>query len=81
VARAQSAQQSLVAEIRAAEAMLNASLGRPAQEHVPELLYSGRHDEPLPVAALLDRALRSRPELIAGAAEVDRAGAEMDVMR
>jgi outer membrane protein, heavy metal efflux system len=81
VARAQSAQQSLAAEIRAAEAMLNASLGRPVQERVPELQYSGRHDEPLPVAALLDRALQSRPELIAGAAEVDRAVAEIDVMR
>ena len=81
VARAQAAQQSLAAEIRAAEAMLNASLGRPAQERVPELQYSGRHDEPLPVAAALDRALRSRPELIAGAAEVDRAVAEIDVMR
>jgi cobalt-zinc-cadmium efflux system outer membrane protein len=81
VARAQSAQQSLAAEIRAAEAMLNASLGRPVQERVPELQYSGRHDEPLPVVALLDRALRSRPELTAGAAEVDRAVAEIDVMR
>lgn len=81
VARVQSAQQSLAAEIRAAEAMLNASVGRPAQELVPELQYSGRHDEPLPVAAALDRALRNRPELIAGAAEVDRAAAEIDVMR
>lgn len=81
VARVQSAQQSLAAHIRAAEAMLNASLGRPAQDRVPELQYSGRHDEPLPVAAALDRALRSRPELIAGAAEVDRAVAEIDVMR
>lgn len=81
MARVQSAQQSLAAQIRAAEAMLNASLGRPAQDRVPELQYSGRHDEPLPVAAVLDRALRSRPELIAGAAEVDRAVAEIDVMR
>jgi outer membrane protein TolC len=81
VARVQTAQQSLAAQIRAAEAMLNASLGRPAQDRVPELHYSARYDEPLPVAAALDRALRSRPELIAGAAEVDRAVAEIDVMR
>ena len=81
VARVQSAQQSLAAQIRAAEAMLNTSLGRPAQDRVPELQYSGRYDEPLPVAAALDRALRSRPELIAGATEVDRAVAEIDVMR
>lgn len=81
VARVQAAQQSLAAQIRAAQAMLNASLGRSAQDRVPELQYVGRHDEPLPVPAALERALRSRPELIAGAAEVDRAAAEIEVMR
>lgn len=81
VARVQSAQQSLAAQVRAAEAMLNASLGRPAQDRVPELQYIARHDEPLPVPVALERALRSRPELIAGAAEVDRATAEIEVMR
>jgi cobalt-zinc-cadmium efflux system outer membrane protein len=81
VARVQSAQQSLAAQVRAAEAMLNASLGRPAQARVPQLQYMARHDEPLSVAVALERALRSRPELIAGAAEVDRATAEIEVMR
>jgi outer membrane protein TolC len=81
VARVQSAQQSLAAQIRAAEAMLNASLGRSAQEPIPPLQYLVSHDEPLPVPAALDRALSRRPELIAGAAEVDRAAAEVEVMR
>ena len=81
VARVQSARQSLAAQIRAAEAMLNASLGQSAQDRVPELQHVARHDEPPAVPPTLDRALRSRPELVAGAAEVDRAAAEIDVMR
>jgi outer membrane protein, heavy metal efflux system len=81
LARVQSSRQSLAAQIRAAEAMLNASLGRSAQDRVPELQYAVRHDEPPTVRTTLDRALRSRPELIAGAAEVDQASAEIEVMR
>jgi outer membrane protein TolC len=81
VARVRSARQSLAAQIRAAEAMLNASLGRSVQDPVPELQHDARHDEPPAVPATLERALRSRPELIAAAAEVDRASAEIEVMR
>lgn len=81
VARVQAAQQSLAAQIRAAEAMLNASLGRPVQEAIPELQHIASRDEPVPVPAVLDRALLRRPELIAGAAELDRAAAEIEVMR
>jgi len=81
VARLQAARQSLAAQVRAAEAMLNASLGRPVQEPVPELQHAAGREEPLPVPAVLDRALMRRPELIAGAAEVDRAAAELEVMR
>jgi cobalt-zinc-cadmium efflux system outer membrane protein len=81
VARVRSARQSLAAQIRAAEAMLNASLGRSVLDPVPELQHAARLDEPPAVPTTLDRALRSRPELIAGAAEVDRASAEIEVMR
>lgn len=81
VARIRAAQQSLAAQIRAAEAMLNTSLGRGAQDVIPELQYVPSRESPLPAAAVLDRALKSRPELTAGAAEVDRADAEIEVMR
>ena len=81
VARVQAAQKSLAAQIRAAEAMLNTSLGRAAQDAVPELQYVASHEAPLPASVVLDRALKSRPELIAGSAEVDRADAEIEVMR
>jgi outer membrane protein TolC len=81
VARVQAAQQSLAAQIRAAEAMLNTSLGRPALEPIPQLQHVASREEPLPVPAVVDRALMSRPELVAGAAEIDRAVAEVDVMR
>ncbi len=81
VARLQATQQSLAAQVRAAEAMLNASLGRPPQDRVPQLQSVASREEPPPVPAALQRALDRRPELIAGAAEVERAFAEIDVMR
>lgn len=81
VARVQAAQLSLAAQIRAAEAMLNTSLGRAAEDAIPELQYIASKQAPLPAAAVLDRALKSRPELTAGSAEVDRADAEIEVMR
>ncbi len=81
VARAQARQQSLVAELRAAEAMLNASLGRAPEAGIPVLDYAVRRDEP-PVPGLVrTQALSQRPELHAGAAEIERAAAEIDVMR
>jgi outer membrane protein TolC len=61
--------------------MLNTSLGRPALEPIPQLQHVASREEPLPVPAVVDRALMSRPELVAGAAEIDRAVAEVDVMR
>lgn len=81
VARAQATQQSLVAEIRAAEAMLNASLGRAPEAGIPVFDYSVRRDEPPVPAWLRTQALGHRPELHAGAAEIERAAAEIDVMR
>ena len=81
VARVQAAQQSQVAQVRAAEAMLNASLGRESADPVPRLLPVVSRAEPPSAPAVLANASQRRPELVAGAAEVDRAGAEVDVMR
>ena len=81
VARVQAAQQALVAEIRAAEAMLNASLGRTSHDPIPELTHAASRAAPLAAPVVLERALMRRPELVAGAAEVDRATAEIEVMR
>ena len=81
VARLLAEQQSLVAQIRAAEVMLNVSLGRPAQETIPTLQYQPNRAEPATEANVLDRASSSRPELGVGAAEVNRAKAEVEVMR
>jgi len=81
VARAQATQQSLVAQLRAAEAMLNVNLGRQPEAGIPTLDYAVRRDEPLASSAVSAQALNKRPELQAGAAEVERAAAEIDVMR
>lgn len=81
VARLQADQQALDAQIRAAEAMLNAGLGRPAQESIPELQHAPNREIPASEAEVLRLASMKRPELSAGAAEVDRAKAEIEVMR
>lgn len=81
VARVQASQQALAAQIRATEAMLNASLGRAPQERIPELVHVSSRDPPLPAQSAIERALLRRPELVAGEAEVKRAAAETEVMR
>jgi len=81
VARVKAEQQALAAQIRAAEAMLNVSVGRPAQATVPALQYTPNREEPVSEFMVLDRAFSHRPELSAGAAEVNRAIAETEVMR
>ena len=81
VARLIAEQQSLEAQTRAAEAMLNVSLGRPAQARIPALQYQPNRDEPPSATVVLGRAISNRPELGAGAAEIDRAKAELEVMR
>jgi cobalt-zinc-cadmium efflux system outer membrane protein len=81
VARVQASQQALAAQIRAAEAMLNASLGRAPQERIPELVHVPTRDLPPPSEAVIERALLRRPELVAGEAEIKRAAAETEVMR
>jgi cobalt-zinc-cadmium efflux system outer membrane protein len=81
VARVQGTRQALSAQIRAAEAMLNVSLGRAPQERIPELVHVPNRNVPLPAEVAIERALLDRPELVAGEAEVKRATAEMEVMR
>lgn len=80
-ARVRGAQQALAAQTRAAEAMLNASMGRASGERVPELVHIPSRVVPLATPAAVERALLRRPELVAGEAEVKRAKAEVEVMR
>lgn len=80
-ARVRGAQEALMAQTRAAQAMLNASMGRAAGESIPELVYVPNTEPPLTAPAAIERALLRRPELIAGEAEVERARAEVEVMR
>jgi outer membrane protein TolC len=80
VARLESAARSLTSEVRAAEAMLNTSLAIDADSPVPEsaaLSFS----QPLPSWPAIKAALTTRPELVAGRAEIARADAGVDVMR
>jgi outer membrane protein TolC len=69
-----------VAGVRAAEAMLNTSLGRPADAPVPALADDA-DEEPPPAAELARAALDRRPELRVGRAEVERAKADVAVMK
>jgi cobalt-zinc-cadmium efflux system outer membrane protein len=80
-ARVRGAQQALMAQTRAAEAMLNASMGRAPTEPIPELVHIPNRKSPLAAPAAVERALLRRPELVAGEAEVERAKAEVEVMR
>ena len=81
VARLKSKRQALDAQIRGAEAMLNAGLGRPVDVVIPELHYLPSLAEPASIAEVLELAAETRPELDAGAAEVQRANAETRAMR
>jgi outer membrane protein TolC len=81
VARLEGAQRALAARVRAAEAMLNASLARSADAAVPELAEEPVLAEPPALAILRDRAFALRPELLAGQEEIKRAEADVSVMR
>ena len=80
VARLQALQRSLSGEIRAAEAMVNTSLGLDADLPVPPLAPVAL-TQPVPPWSLLKPALTSRPELVAARAEIVRAEADVQVMR
>jgi outer membrane protein TolC len=68
------------ADVRAAEVMLNASLGRAVDSAIPPLRSPARMSPPPSLAAVLGQALQHRPELRAGRAEINRAGADVAVM-
>lgn len=77
-ARIEAELSAMAEEVRAAEAMLNASIGRPPERSIPPLLLAPVDDGPVdPV----DRALTSRPELEQARARVDAADARVRVSR
>ncbi|HVG72654.1 MAG TPA: TolC family protein, partial [Vicinamibacterales bacterium] len=80
VARLEALARALVSEVRGAEAMLNTSLGLEADSPVPPLA-SLAFAQPSPSWSAIKAALTSRPELVAGRAEIVRAEAEVEVMR
>lgn len=80
LARLEALARAATAEVRGAEAMLNASMARDATAPIPPLEADPVTEEP-PVAAEVARsAVDARPELYAGRAEIDRADAEKRVM-
>jgi outer membrane protein, heavy metal efflux system len=80
VARIEAAARSLVSEVRAAEAMLNMSLGRSPHAAIPALASSAQVTAPAEWDQTRKVALQNRPELAAGRAEIRRAEAEISVM-
>ena len=80
-ARIEAEQRALALRIKAAESMLNASMGLPPASPIGELEYAPVFADLASIGALQDRALSIRPELRSGEAEIERAAAEIDVMR
>ena len=80
VARLDATARALIGQVRSAEAMLNTSLALDAETLVPPLATL-TVDEPIPAQPSVKAALTSRPELVAGRAEIARAEAEVEVMR
>jgi outer membrane protein TolC len=80
VARLEAIARALVGEVRGAEAMLDTSLALDADTSVPSLAPLTLVD-PVPSWSAIKGALASRPELIAGRAEIARAEADVQVMR
>ena len=80
VARFEALARALVSEVRGAEAMLNTSLALDADGPVPPFASLALAEAP-PSWLAIKTALTSRPELVAGRAEIARAGADVTVMR
>jgi outer membrane protein TolC len=80
VARLEAQIRKTAGEVRAAEAMLNASLGLPPDIPVPPLA-AVTISRPLPAWSQLNVQLQARPELAAARADIARAAAEVEVMR
>jgi outer membrane protein TolC len=79
-ARLTADRHALDAEIRGAEAMLDAALARPPDAALPTLAWTDETTEPPALDALVREGLARRPELTAARAERSRALAEVDVM-
>lgn len=80
VARFEALARALVSDVRGAEAMLNTTLALDADGPVPALA-SLAFAQPPPSWSAIKAALTSRPELVAGRAEIVRADADVQVMR
>lgn len=80
VARFEGAIRTIRAEVASAEAMLNASLGRPADAVVPPLESTPVTAEPPAWALVRDTTLHRRPELEVARAEISRSQAEISEM-
>jgi outer membrane protein TolC len=80
-ARLDADREALAADIRSAEAMLDAALARPPDAPVPPLAWTDELNDPPVLADLLQRGLDRRPELAGARAARTRALAEVDVMR
>ena len=80
VARLEAIARALVGEVRGAEAMLNTSLAIDADASVPPLAVLALPPA-VPSWTTIKSAVTSRPELVAGRAEIARADAEVLVMR
>lgn len=80
VARLDAMLRAAAGEVRAAEAMFNASLGWDPERPVPPLAPVSTLESPPPWPAIRS-LLATRPELTAGRAEINRAEAEVLVMR
>lgn len=81
LARLEAFARAATADVKGAEAMLNAALARPATATVPPLVADPLTAAPAEVAEAIRTAIDSRPELRAGRAEIDRAEAETRAMR
>jgi outer membrane protein, heavy metal efflux system len=80
VARLEAFARALVSEVRGAEAMLNTSLALDVDRPVPPFA-SLAFAQPPPSWSAIKTAMTSRPELVAGRAEIVRAEADVQVMR
>jgi cobalt-zinc-cadmium efflux system outer membrane protein len=80
-ARVEAARRSAAAQIRAAESMLNVAMGLPVSTPIGALADTRAVDVIPSRASAEGTALATRPELRMGAAEIERAQAEVDVMR
>jgi cobalt-zinc-cadmium efflux system outer membrane protein len=80
VARLEAMARALVSEVRSAEAMLNTTLALDAEGTVPELAPVVL-TQAVPSWAAIKTAFTTRPELVAGRAEIARTEADLQVMR